>query len=99
MPAVDYRLPDGFSWSDVTAISRMAVARDGDLHANGPPASALDEDGRAGRVARDYDDHSERAFTSSLRRCTICLVRRTSPSLRPAPNVDAIARKRAFKSL
>ena len=50
-------------------------------------------------VARGYDGHSERAFTSSLRRCTICLVRRMSPSLRPTPKVDAIARKRAFKSL
>jgi hypothetical protein len=50
-------------------------------------------------VARDYDGHSERAFTSSLRRCTICLVRRMSPSLTPAPKLDAIARKRAFNSL
>ena len=50
-------------------------------------------------VARHYDGHSERAFTSSLRRCTICLARRMSPSLRPTPKVDAIARKRAFKSL
>jgi hypothetical protein len=50
-------------------------------------------------VARDYDGHSERAFTSSLTLCTICLARRMSLSLRPTPRVDAIARKRAFKSL
>ena len=50
MPAVDYRLPDGFSWSDVTSILRMAVTSG---RAVGMEVTiynpALDEDGRAGR--------------------------------------------------
>jgi arginase len=50
MPAVDYRLPDGFSWSDVTSILRMAVTSG---RAAGMEVTiynpALDEDGRAGR--------------------------------------------------
>ena len=50
MPAVDYRLPDGFSWSDITATLRMALASG---RAVGMEVTiynpALDEDGRAGR--------------------------------------------------
>ena len=50
MPAVDYRLPDGFSWSDVTSILRVAV---GSRRAVGMEVTiynpALDEDRRAGR--------------------------------------------------
>ena len=50
MPAVDYRLPDGFSWSDVTAILGMAVTSG---RAVGMEVTiynpALDEEGRAGR--------------------------------------------------
>ena len=50
MPAVDYRLPDGFSWSDITETLRMALASG---RAVGMEVTiynpALDEDGRAGR--------------------------------------------------
>jgi arginase len=50
MPAVDYRLPDGFSWSDVTSILRMALTSG---RAVGLEVTiynpVLDEDGRAGR--------------------------------------------------
>ena len=50
MPAVDYRLPDGFSWSDVISILRVALASG---RAVGMEVTiynpALDEDGRAGR--------------------------------------------------
>ncbi len=50
MPAVDYRLPDGFSWNDVSSILRVAVATG---RAVGLEVTiynpALDEDGRAGR--------------------------------------------------
>jgi arginase len=50
MPAVDYRLPDGFSWSEITSILRAAV---GSRRAVGMEVTiynpALDEDGRAGR--------------------------------------------------
>jgi arginase len=50
MPAVDYRLPDGFSWSDITSTLRMALTSG---RAVGLEVTiynpALDEDGRAGR--------------------------------------------------
>lgn len=50
MPAVDYRLPDGFSWSDVLTILRVALASG---RAIGMEITiynpALDEDGKAGR--------------------------------------------------
>ena len=50
MPAVDYRVPDGFSWSDVTSILRMAIES---RRAVGMEVTiynpVLDEDGRAGR--------------------------------------------------
>jgi arginase len=50
MPAVDYRLPDGFSWSEVVSILRVALASG---RAVGMEITiynpALDEDGRAGR--------------------------------------------------
>ena len=50
MPAVDYRLPDGFSWIDVTSILRVALASG---RAVGMEVTiynpALDEDGSAGR--------------------------------------------------
>jgi arginase len=50
MPAVDYRLPDGFSWSDLEAILRLALASG---RAVGLEVTiynpALDEDGTAGR--------------------------------------------------
>ena len=50
MPAVDYRLPDGFSWSEVTSILRQALASG---RAVGLEVTiynpALDEDGTAGR--------------------------------------------------
>lgn len=50
MPAVDYRLPDGFSWSDVDSILRVAL---GSGRAVGIEVTiynpALDENGRAGR--------------------------------------------------
>ncbi len=54
MPAVDYRLPDGFSWSDVTSILRQALASG---RAVGLEVTiynpALDEDGTAGRELTD----------------------------------------------
>jgi arginase len=50
MPAVDYRLPGGFSWSDVTSILTAAL---GSGRAVGMEVTiynpALDEDGKAGR--------------------------------------------------
>jgi arginase family enzyme len=50
MPAVDYRLPDGFSWSDVTSVLRAALASG---RAVGLEVTIynpeLDEDGNAGR--------------------------------------------------
>jgi arginase len=50
MPAVDYRLPDGFSWSDVISILKVALASG---RAVGMEVTiynpALDDDGRAGR--------------------------------------------------
>jgi arginase len=50
MPAVDYRLPDGFSGGDVVSLLRMALASG---QAVGLEVTiynpALDEDGRAGR--------------------------------------------------
>jgi arginase len=50
MPAVDYRLPDGFSWSDLNSILSMALASG---RAVGLEVAiynpALDEDGSAGR--------------------------------------------------
>jgi arginase len=50
MPAVDYRLPDGFSWSDATSILKVALASGRvigmEITIYNP---ALDEDGRAGR--------------------------------------------------
>jgi arginase len=50
MPAVDYRLPDGFSWSELTSILRVALASG---RAVGLEVTiynpALDQDGRAGR--------------------------------------------------
>ena len=50
MPAVDYRLPDGFSWSDATSILKVALASG---RAVGMEVTiynpALDEDGTAGR--------------------------------------------------
>ena len=45
-----------------------------------------------------YDSRSDRAFTSPLSCRTISVVRRMSPSLRPTPRVDAIARNRAVSS-
>ena len=50
MPAVDYRLPDGFSWNDAASILKLALASG---RAVGMEVTiynpALDEDGRAGR--------------------------------------------------
>ena len=50
MPAVDYRLPDGFSWIDATSILKVALASG---RAIGMEVTiynpALDEDGTAGR--------------------------------------------------
>jgi arginase len=50
MPAVDYRLPDGFSWSEVTSVLRAALASG---RAAGLEVTIynpeLDEDGSAGR--------------------------------------------------
>jgi arginase len=50
MPAVDYRLPDGFSWNELTAILTLALASG---RAVGLEVTiynpALDEDGSAGR--------------------------------------------------
>jgi arginase len=50
MPAVDYRLPDGFGWNDITSTLRMALTSG---RAVGLEVTiynpALDEDGRAGR--------------------------------------------------
>ena len=50
MPAVDYRLPDGFSWNEMTAILKVAMASG---HAVGLEVTiynpALDENGAAGR--------------------------------------------------
>jgi arginase len=50
MPAVDYRLPDGFSWNDATSILKLALASG---RAVGMEITiynpALDEDGSAGR--------------------------------------------------
>jgi hypothetical protein len=45
-----------------------------------------------------YDSRSDRAFTSPLSCRTISVVLRMSPSLRPTPMVDAIARNRALSS-
>jgi arginase len=54
MPAVDYRLPDGLSSSDVASIVRIAVASGRavgiELTICNP---ALDEDGKAGRELTD----------------------------------------------
>jgi len=49
MPAVDYRLPDGFSWNEMTAILKAAMAS---RHAVGLEVTiynpTLDENGAAG---------------------------------------------------
>jgi arginase len=54
MPAVDYRLPGGFSWSELTSIVRVALASQ---RAVGMEITiynpALDEDGTAGRELTD----------------------------------------------
>jgi arginase len=50
MPAVDYRLPDGFSWNEMTTVLTTALAS---RHAAGLEVTiynpALDEGGTAGR--------------------------------------------------
>jgi arginase len=50
MPAVDYRLPDGFSWDEMTSILALATANEGavglEVTIYNP---ALDNDGTAGR--------------------------------------------------
>jgi len=50
MPAVDYRLPDGFSWDEMTSILTLAMANEGavglEVTIYNP---ALDADGAAGR--------------------------------------------------
>jgi arginase len=54
MPAVDYRLPDGLSWDELTAVLAMAVASD---HAVGFDVTifnpTLDPDGRIARALVD----------------------------------------------
>jgi arginase len=54
MPAVDYRLPDGLSWEELTAVLGMAVASD---HAVGLNVTifnpTLDPDGRIARALVD----------------------------------------------
>ena len=55
MPAVDYRLPGGFSWNDLTSILKMALASG---RAAGLEVTiynpSLDEDGSAGRQLTDF---------------------------------------------
>jgi arginase len=50
MPAVDYRIPDGFSWNELTSILRLALGHRGvvglEVTIYNP---ALDQDGAAGR--------------------------------------------------
>jgi arginase len=54
MPAVDYRLPDGFSWSDLTSTLRMALTSGRAIGLEITICNpALDEDGRAGRELTD----------------------------------------------
>jgi arginase len=54
MPAVDYRLPDGFGWSELTSVLKMMLAS---RRAVGLEVTiynpALDEDGTAGRGLTD----------------------------------------------
>ena len=51
MPAVDYRLPDGFSWSDATSIFQVALASGRTVGMEVTIYNpALDDDGRAGRA-------------------------------------------------
>ena len=54
MPAVDYRIPDGLTWEELTAVLRRAVASD---HATGLDITifnpTLDPDGRVARSLVD----------------------------------------------
>jgi arginase len=54
MPAVDYYLPDGLTWEELTAVLRTAVASD---HATGLDITifnpTLDPDGRVARSLVD----------------------------------------------
>jgi arginase len=54
MPAVDYHLPDGLSWEELTVVLRMAVASE---QASGLDITifnpALDPDGRVARSLVD----------------------------------------------
>jgi arginase len=54
MPAVDYHLPDGLTWEELTVVLRTAVASD---HATGLDITifnpTLDPDGRVARSLVD----------------------------------------------